>query len=66
MHRDATARGDIDRALDHFSEARALWRGEPELPDTVIGETERVRLTEMRLALIEDHVGRVDQRRSIG
>jgi DNA-binding SARP family transcriptional activator len=57
--RAAAAAGDGLAAATLLGEARRLWRGEPELPDTAVGRGERVRLAELRLTLAEDHAAAV-------
>ena len=59
--RAAAARegGDPRVAADLFGQARELWRGEPELPDTPAGEALRRSLHDQRLALAIAHLGAV-------
>ncbi|MFK4099209.1 ATP-binding protein [Streptomyces sp. NPDC019531] len=53
--RTALAAGDHQRAAATLRDALALWRGPalPDLPDTY---AERVRLTELRLAAVQDRI----------
>jgi DNA-binding SARP family transcriptional activator/pimeloyl-ACP methyl ester carboxylesterase len=49
--------GDHRLAADLLGRARALWRGEPELPATPAGEALRRSLHDQRLELAIDHLG---------
>jgi pimeloyl-ACP methyl ester carboxylesterase/DNA-binding SARP family transcriptional activator len=51
-----TLAGDDRAAADQLHRARALWRGEPELPATAAGEAERTRWRQEHLLLVEDHL----------
>ncbi len=57
--RVAALAGDDRTAADLLHRARLLWRGEPECPDTGLGEAERARWTEEHLLLVEDHLAAV-------
>jgi len=48
---DASAIGDAELAAQLFNEARALWRGDVELADSVRGDALRRRLADERLEL---------------
>ena len=54
--RVAAGAGDHAAAAFALGRARQLWRGDPELPETVAGRAEATRLQELRLRLIEDHL----------
>ena len=54
LGRDAAAVGDTGQAVACFEEARALWRGTPELPDGRRGTSEKTRWVEGHAALLED------------
>jgi DNA-binding SARP family transcriptional activator len=47
--------GDARLAAELFGQARELWRGEPELPDTYSGDALRRRLHDQRLELAVAH-----------
>lgn len=49
--------GDAEAAADLLGAARALWRGEPELPDSTFGEQQHRRLVEQRTQFSEAHLG---------
>jgi DNA-binding SARP family transcriptional activator len=51
-----SGRGDLDRAADHFEEARQLWQGPPmaDLPGGRAIRSYRIRLEQARLAMLED------------
>ncbi|WP_232665943.1 alpha/beta fold hydrolase [Pseudonocardia sp. TRM90224] len=55
----ASLAGDDPGAAGMLAEARALWRGEPELPAGFVGDAERARLVEEHLGLVEDHLAAV-------
>lgn len=48
--------GDDHGAAELLARARARWRGEPELPETVAAEAERARWAEEHLSLVEEHL----------
>ncbi|OBK31990.1 regulator [Mycobacterium sp. 1245111.1] len=54
LGRDAAATGETSQAVARFEEARSLWRGTPELPDTRRGVSEKTRWIEGHAALVED------------
>jgi DNA-binding SARP family transcriptional activator/pimeloyl-ACP methyl ester carboxylesterase len=54
--RAADAHGDATAAAALLGEARALWRGEPEVPSTVIGDAVRARVRDLDAALLEEHL----------
>jgi DNA-binding SARP family transcriptional activator/pimeloyl-ACP methyl ester carboxylesterase len=53
----ARAGGDHDAAAELFGQARRLWRGEPELPDTAAGSALRRRIDDQRRELAVGHLG---------
>ncbi|GAA3157733.1 AfsR/SARP family transcriptional regulator [Streptomyces echinatus] len=53
--RAALAAGDPPRAVGLLRDALALWRG-PALPDLPDGHADRVRLTELRPAVVRDRI----------
>jgi DNA-binding SARP family transcriptional activator/pimeloyl-ACP methyl ester carboxylesterase len=57
--RTAATAGDAATAAAVLGAARALWRGEPELPATRAGDLERARLHELRLRVAEEHLAAV-------
>ncbi|MGE3287431.1 MAG: alpha/beta fold hydrolase [Pseudonocardia sp.] len=51
--------GDDHGAAGLLARARALWRGDPELPETAAAHAERARWAEEHLGLVEEHLAAV-------
>jgi predicted ATPase/DNA-binding SARP family transcriptional activator len=54
--REAVDRDDFVTALAHFNSALDAWRGPPHLPETPLGDAERVRWSEAYDAIVDDRV----------